>query len=153
MKFTGLPARIVYMVIAIPAVGALGFYSGIFLLPRLAQLPSVLAIQMEASQIFHASLAIAALMAFTAALVALTLPGLRRRRRGGRRVRASISMCMVLVGSLSFAEQGHPALIDLVVAFWLAYVTTFTFVRYGVGDPPRRGSRSAHPQPTSDAAA
>jgi hypothetical protein len=153
MNFTGLPARIVYTVVAIPAVGAAGFFSGILLLPKLARLPGDLAINLEANQIFHASLAIAALLAFTAALLTLTLPWRRRRQRRGRRLRASISMVLVLVGSLSFAEQGHPALIDLAVAFWLAYITTFTFVRYGVRDRARRTSRSAHPQSASGASA
>jgi hypothetical protein len=145
MKLTGLPARIAYTLVVIPAVGAAGFYSGIFLLPKLARLPADLAINLEVTQIFHASLAVAALLAFTAALLTLTLPWKRRRRRSGRRVRASISMILVLLGTLSFAEQGHPALIDLAVAFWLAYVTTFTFVRYGVLDPPPRSSRSRRP--------
>jgi hypothetical protein len=152
MNFTGLPARIVYTVVVIPAVGAAGFYSSIFGLPKLARLPGDLAIDLEATQIFHASLALAALLAFTAALLALTLPWWRRRRRSGRRVRASISMILVLLGTLSFAEQGHPAFIDLAVAFWLAYITTFTFVRYGVLDPPPRSSRSHRPAASVSAA-
>jgi hypothetical protein len=142
MSFTGLPLRILYTAIAIPAVGAAGFFAGVLLLPRLARLPGDLAITLDATQIFHAAIAIAALLAFTAALLTLTLPGQRRRQRRGRRLRASISMIVVLVGSLSFAEQGHPALIDLAVALWLAYITTFTFVRYGLVDRPRSRHRS-----------
>jgi hypothetical protein len=144
MNFTGLPARIVYTAVTVPAVGAAGFFAGVLLLPKLARLPGDLAITLEATQIFHASIAIAALLAFTAALLTLTLPGQRHRQRRGRRLRASISMIVVLAGSLSFAEQGHPALVDLAVALWLAYITTFTFVRYGLVDRPRSRHRSGH---------
>ena len=138
MTATSLPARVAYAVAAIPAAGALGFYSGIVLLPQLAQLLHRTATDADDSQIFMNSIGIGVLMALTVSLAVLTLPWRRRRKRRGRPLRIVISAVIVFGVSLSFAQQGHALIFDLSLAVWLAYTLTFTFVRYGVLDQARR---------------
>ena len=142
MNAYGLPARITYAVVALPAVGTAGFYSAMQLLPRLALLFGGHDAALNDSQTFMASIALASLLALTAALLGLTLPWRRRRKRRGRRVRAVVSTVVLFAASLSFAGQGHALVLDLAVVLWLAYILTYTLVRYGVRDQPRRSSRS-----------
>jgi hypothetical protein len=135
MTLVGLPARIGYAVAALPAAGAAAFYLTIWLLPILSE---PLIGESGGQEIFLTALGVAAVVGFTAFLMALTLPWVRRRRRSGRGVRISISCVVVLVASLAFAGQGHAVYYDLAFAAWLAYVMAFTFVRYGVLDRAKR---------------
>lgn len=139
MTLIGLPARIVYAIVALPAVGAAAFYSTIWLLPILSK---PLIGELDGQEIFLAALGVAAVVGFTACLMALTLPWVRRRRRTGRGVRIGISCVVVLVASLAFADHGHAVYYDLAFAAWLAYVMAFTFVRYGVLDRTGRAAKS-----------
>jgi hypothetical protein len=145
MSAKSLPARIAYAVAAIPSAGAVGFYFGMVGLPQLARLPGDLALVMDGPHTFDSAIGIGALLAFTASLLALTMPWRRRRKRRGRPMRAFISTVIVFAVSLSFTEQGHALLLDLALVLWLAFTLTYTFVRYGVLDQPRRGSNSRDP--------
>ena len=51
---------------------------------------------------------------------------------------SGLSGAFVVLASSAFADLGHPLLVDLAFAAWLAYTVTFTFVRYGVLDQARR---------------
>jgi hypothetical protein len=137
-----------YAVAAIPAAGATGFYASIVLLPKLAGLSWYRLPTMDDQQIFLVALSVAALLAFPAALLGLTMPWRRHRKRRGRAVRAVIAAVLVLGVTLSFAARGHAVAADLALVAWLAYCITFTFVRYGVLDQARRRRRSA-PDPFS----
>jgi hypothetical protein len=142
MNAVGLPARIGYAIVALPAGGAAGFYSTVWLLPKLERYllggdPGI-----DEYRLFLAAVGVGAGLAFTAFLIALTLPWKRRRRRGGRGWRIVASCVVVLLASLAFAGQGHALIYDLAFAGWLAYVTAYTFVRYGVLDRARRSSAS-----------
>ncbi|MGD0798009.1 MAG: hypothetical protein ABR910_09820 [Acidobacteriaceae bacterium] len=143
MNAKGLPARIAYAIAAVPAAGAAGFYAGVVLLPQLARLPGDLNFRMDGRQTFAACIAIGMLLAFTASLLALTLPWRRHRKRRGRPMRAIISTVIVFVAALIFTQQGHALLLDLALVLWLAYALTYTFVRYGVLDQPRRTANPA----------
>jgi hypothetical protein len=145
MSAKSLPARIAYVVAAIPSAGAVGFYLGMVGLPQLARLPGDLALIMDSSQTFDSAIGIGALLAFTASLLALTMPWRRRRKRRGRPMRAIVSTVIVFVASLSFTERGHALILDLALVLWLAFALTYTFVRYGVLDQPRRGPSPSGP--------
>lgn len=140
MSKFGLPARIGYAVVALPAVAAAGFYIRLWLLPMLEKffLGSYSATDDAAD--FASALLVALVVGFTAFLLALTLPWKRRRRRGGRMARVIFSGVFVLVASLAFAGQGHKLIYDLLFAAWLANAMTYTYVRYGVRDRSRRGA-------------
>lgn len=127
-----------YAVVAIPAAGAVGFYASLVLLPKVAQIPGYPYAAMDEQQIFLASIGIGALLAFPASLLGLTMPWRRRRERRGRMLRAILAAVLVLGVTLSFAAKGHAVGVDLALAAWLAYILTFTFVRYGVLDRARR---------------
>ena len=133
MNAVGLPARIGYAVAALAAAGAAGFYASIWLLPKFV---SQVAEDDDGYGLFRMALCIALVLGATAALVGLTLPWKRRKRRGrGRRIVAA-SVIVVLL-SVAFASQGHKILYDLLFAAWLAYVLAFTYVRHGVLDKSR----------------
>jgi hypothetical protein len=143
MKATGLPARIVYAAVALPAAGAAGFYATAFLLPKLGpglglELPAP-----ESEDLFRLALSVGAILAAPAFLCALTLPWRRRRHRGGRRWRLAISAVIVVAASVAFSGLGHSLLYDLAFAAWLAYMLALTYVRYGLVDQKSSGVRSA----------
>ena len=136
MNAVGLPARIGYAVAALAAASAAGFYAGIWLLPKFA---SQAAEADDGYGLFRAALGIALGMGLTAALVGLTLPWKRRKRRGRSR-RIIVAAIVVVLLSVGFASQQHRVLYDLLFAAWLAYVLAFTYVRYGVLDKQRVSS-------------
>jgi hypothetical protein len=141
MSTTGLPARIFYAAVALPLAGAGGFYAGVWLLPKLADLlqhPNA-----DGYRIFNMAVGAGAVLALTAFLIALTLPWKRRKKRRGRPGRIAVACVLVVVASLGFAGLGHRLIYDLVFAVWLAYTVSFTFVRYGVLDQARRTSSVA----------
>ena len=136
MDAEGLPARISYAVVALAVGGAVGFYSSIFLLPKLAtDLPVG---DSYGYGMFQIAVCVAVELGFSAFLVALTLPWRRRKKRRGRTGRIALACGVVLVATLGFAGLGHTLLYDFLFATWLAYVMAFTFVRYGVLDQERR---------------
>jgi hypothetical protein len=141
MSKVGLPARVLYAIVALPTAAAAGFYSRIWLLPRLEKffLGSYSATDDAAD--FASALLVAAVVGFTAFLLALTLPWKRRRRRSGRMARVIFSGVIVLLASVAFAGQGHTLIYDLMFAAWLSYAMAYTYVRYGVRDRSRRGAR------------
>jgi len=143
MNSFSLPARIVYAVVALAGGGAAGFYSSIWLLPRVATYFQWSSAEGDGFDLFKAALGIGAAVALTAFLVAITLPWKRRRKRRGRLGRIVASGVVVVVASLGFAGQGHAVVYDLLFAAWLAYAMAFTFVRYGVLDQERRGPSPA----------
>jgi hypothetical protein len=143
MSAVGLPARIGYAVVALPVGGATGFYSVAWLLPKMSWLLQIPAIVPENYATFVTALYAGAAVAFTASLMALTLPWKRRRKRRGRNWRIGLSGAFVVLASSAFADLGHPLLVDLAFAGWLAYTITFTFVRYGVLDQAKRKSSSS----------
>ena len=142
MNAAGLPARIGYAIVAFPSGGAVGFYSTMWLLPKLERFLLAADPGIEEYRIFLAAVGVGAGLGFTAFLIALTLPWKRRRRRGGRGWRIAVSCVVVLLASLAFAGQGHALIYDLAFAGWLAYVMAYTVVRYGVLDRTRRSSAS-----------
>jgi hypothetical protein len=142
MSAVGLPARIVYAVVALPVGGAAGFYCVVWLLPKMSWLLQIPAIVPENYATFVTALYVGGAVALTASLFVLTLPGKRRRKRRGRTWRIALSSVLVVVASAAFAGLGHTLLVDFAFAAWLAYTVTFTFVRYGVLDQASRRSRS-----------
>ena len=142
MNLVGLPARIGYAVVALAGGGAAGFYSSIFLLPRVESFLQSGDSGGDGFDMFKTALLVGVGLAFTASLIALTMPWRRRRKRRGRTGRMVISCVAVVLASLGFAGQGHAVVYDLVFAAWLAYAMAFTFVRYGVIDQKRRSATS-----------
>jgi hypothetical protein len=138
MNAVGLPARIGYAVAALAAVGAAGFYAGIWLLPKFL---SDTADSDDGYGIFSAAVGIALALGFSAGLLGLTLPWKRRRRKSGRGRRLAISAVFVVLVSIGFASQDHQLLFDLLFAAWLAYALAYTYVRYGVLDTARETGR------------
>jgi hypothetical protein len=143
MNVASLPARIIYAVIALPAGGAVGFYSSMALLPKLAAIFPQLDPGVEGFGIFKMALGVGAALAFTLFLLALTLPWRRHRRRRGRAGRIAVSCVLVVVASAGLAGEGYSTVYDLAFATWLAYTMAFTFVRYGVIDQARGTSASS----------
>jgi hypothetical protein len=142
MKATGLPARIIYATLALPLSVAAGFYSCMYLLPRLmTRYPQI--DPGDGRGIFNLSLGIGAAVAFMAALYMLTLPWSRHRKRRGRPWRIAASVVLVIAASAWFSDMGHRLPLDLLFAAWLAYTMAFTFVRYGVLDRSKRSRSSA----------
>lgn len=140
MKAAGLPARIVYAVVALPVGGAAGFYGSIWLVPKLAQYLFGIDRSAHGLDMFTLCVGIGAAAGFTAFLVGLTLPWKRKRRRTGRDRRIVMGSAFVVMVSAGFSTQHHAIGYDLAFAAWLAYTVAYTFVRYGVFDA---GSSSA----------
>jgi hypothetical protein len=148
MSAVGLPARIVYALMALPVGGAAGFYSVVWVIPKMSWLLQAPNVAPENYTTFVTALYVGGAVAFTASLVALTLPWKRRRKRRGRSWRIALAGVFVVVAAAVFADLGHTLLVDFAFAAWLAYTVTFTFVRYGVLDQARRASsleRAASP--------
>jgi hypothetical protein len=143
MSAVGLPARICYAIVALPAGGAAGFYSVIWLLPKLADLLQQPDLGLENYTMFASALFFGGAVALTASLVALTLPWKRRRKHRGRELRIVLSSIFVVLASAAFSGLGNALIVDLAFAGWLAYTVTFTIVRYGVLDHARRPSNPA----------
>ena len=142
MSTVGLPARIAYAAVALPIGGAAGFYSSVFLLPRLTATYPQLAGDIDWHGMFNMALGVGAMVAFTASLLALTLPWKRHRKRHGRAWRIGISCVLVVVASVGLAGEGYSLIYNLAFAAWLAYTIAFTYVRYGVLDEARWKSSS-----------
>lgn len=141
MSATGLPARIVYAVVATPLAATGGFYLGIFLFNRL--LPGAngdLAPQPGWAE-FVLSLMVGAAIAFPVFWWALTLPQLRLRRRAGRVWRTGFSAAIVLVISVMIRAEGMPLRYTVALMVWMAVILTFTFIRYGLLGGERRAVR------------
>ena len=138
MNAVSLPARIGYAIVALALGAAAGFYGSLWLLPKLVKLLQGPDAALDDFLLFQGALGVATGLAFTAALVALTLPWKRRRRRSGRQGRMIVAGVFVVLVSLSFASQGHALIYDLAFAAWLAYAMAYTFVRYGIVDSARR---------------
>jgi len=134
MRGAGLPARVVYAAIALPAGGVAGFYACVRLLPKLASMLGLSAPEADTEALFRLALSVGAGAALTAFLCALTLPWKRRRQRQGRGIRISVTCVLVVAASLAFAGLGHRLIYDLLFAAWLAYLFALTYVRYGVVD-------------------
>ncbi len=143
MNAVSLPARIVYASAALPLGGAAGFYSCMRFLPEFATDHPQLDRGMEGLGIFKIALIVGATIAFTACLFALTLPWSRRRKRRGRAGRIGLSGVVVMLASIFFADQGFGLVYDFAFVIWLTYTVTFTFVRYGLLDQPKRAAASA----------
>ena len=138
MDGVGLPARIGHAIAALALGAVIGFYCSIWLLPKLVTLLQGPDAGVDEFLLFQGALGVGTGLAFTAALVALTLPWKRHRRRSGRQRRIVVSGVFVVLASLSFASQGHALIYDLAFAVWLAYAMAYTFVRYCVLDSARR---------------
>jgi len=138
MTAVSLPARIVYAVLAFPLGAAAGFYLSTPLFIKLAPLFHDPYPSMEGFGVFVMALGVGAASGLTVFLVALTLPWKRRRKRRGRAGRAIFAALFILLASLFLADQGNALIYDLAIATWLALAMSFTFVRYGVLDQPRR---------------
>ena len=144
MNAVGLPARIIYATVALPLGGAVGFYGGIWLLPRFAgAFMRVNPSNLQGYGMFESSVELGIAFAFMAFLLGLTLPKIRHRKHRGRSQRMTIAGIFVVLASLAFAGEGHPVSWDLAFAAWLAYTVALTYVRYGVIDRARRSSASA----------
>jgi O-antigen/teichoic acid export membrane protein len=137
MNATGLPARMVYAVVALALGFAAGFYATLWEYPILLLRLQGIDADLDGYEIFKVALGVAAVVAFTAFLMALTLPWSRHRRRSGRGGRLAISGVLVVLASLVFAGLHHRVIYDLAFAVWLAYVMAYTYVRYGLRDPRR----------------
>lgn len=150
MKKTGLPARIFYAVVALALGAAAGFYATLWEYPILLLRFQGANADLDGYEIFKTAVAVGVAFAYTAFLLALTLPWDRPRRRSGRRVRLAISAVIVVLASLAFAGLHHRAIYDLAFAAWLAYVTAYTYVRYGLLDPKRRSTGPTAASASSD---
>lgn len=144
MSAASLPARIIYTVVAVPLGGAAGFYTIMFLLPKLVARYPKLNTGMSGQEMYNLAVGVGAGVAFTVALFALTLPWIRHRKRSGRPWRVGLSCVLVVVTSAGFAAEVHRLILDLFFAAWLAYTMAYTFVRYGVVDDARRASSSRY---------
>jgi len=140
MNADGLLARIGYTVVALPLGGVVGFYSSIWLLPKLAARFPQVDPGVDGRGFFNLALSVGAALAFSASLLALTLPWSRHRKRRGRPWRITLSCVVVVVVSAAFAAEVHGLVYDLAFAAWLAYTMAYTFVRYGVIDQASRSS-------------
>lgn len=137
MKATGLAARIIYAVLAIPAALTAGFCATAWLLPRVAPALGIASPPPQSEELFRLALSVGAILVVPAFFCALTLPWRRRRQRSGRNWRLAMSAVIVVAASLAFAGLGHTLRYDLLFAVWLAYTLTLTFVRYGLVDRKR----------------
>jgi hypothetical protein len=138
MNASGLPARIGYTVVALPLGGGAGFYLSMYLLPKLAARYPQIDPGLDGQGLFNVALGVSGAVAFSVALLALTLPWSRRRKRHGRSWRIALAGVLVVIASAAFAAEVHGLVVDLVFAAWMAYMMAYTFVRYGVTDHVRR---------------
>lgn len=143
MKATGLAARVLYAMVALPVVFALGFYATVWLLPKMAPIFGLESPGRETEDLFRLGLDVGGIVAVPAFLCGLTLPWRRRRHRRGRRWRLAISAVIVVGASLVFADAGHSLGYDLLFAAWLSYTLTLTFVRYGLVDQRSKPAAAA----------
>ena len=150
MHSVGLPARICYAIVALPLGGAVGFAMAYWAFPAMSKFLMGWEANADPNKKFVA-LGWGFAVAFTAFLLALTLPWRRRKRRSGRMRRTVVAGAFVLVTSLGFAGLGHAFLYDLAFATWLSYLTAFTFVRYGVLDSGRPAATSSVSSSSDDA--
>lgn len=134
MNADSLPARIIYAAVTLPLAGAAGFYASLWLIPKVALHFQGADADLDGYRIFSIALWVGAGLAWTASLVALTLPWKRRRRRVGRTRRIALAAVFVVLTSMAFAAESDALLYDLAFASWLGYVMAYTFVRYGVAD-------------------
>lgn len=128
----------IYAVLALALGGVGGFYAAMWEYPILLLRFQGADADLDGQGIFMVALSAGAVVAFTAFMMALTLPWSRPRRRSGRGVRFAIAAVFVVIASLGFAGLHHHVIYDLTFAAWLAYVTAYTYVRYGLRDPRRR---------------
>jgi len=147
MNAVGLPARVGYAVGALVIAGTAGFYASMWLLPKFV---SDAGDDDDGYGIFRAALGIGLALGFSAALVGLTLPWKRHRRRSGRGRRIAISFLFVVGLSVGFASQQHLLLLDLLFAVWIAYTLAYTYVRYGVRDKAKAHSSEDSPAITAN---
>ena len=150
MNATGLPARMIYAVVALALGGVAGFYATMWEYPILLLRFQGIDADLDGYEIFKVALGVAAVVAFTAFLLALTMPWSRHRRRSGRGRRLAISGVFVVLASLAFAGLHHRVILDLAFAAWLAYVMAYTYVRYGLRDPRRRHTTYAGASSATD---
>ena len=141
MRATGLAARVLYAVVALPVGFAVGFYATVWLLPVAAPILGIASPAAETEDLFRLGLSVGGIVAVPAFLCALTLPWRRRRHRRGRVWRLAISAVIVVAASLVFAGLGHSLRYDLLFAVWLGYTLALTFVRYGLVDQKSIGPR------------
>jgi len=137
MNALGLQARVGYAVAALLVLGTAGFYLAVWILPKFVSATSV---DDDGYGIFRAAIGIALAMGLSGALIGLTLPWRRRRRRSGRGRRIALSFLFVVGLSIGFASQQHSLVLDLLVAAWLAYAFAYTYVRHGILDRPGKHS-------------
>jgi hypothetical protein len=137
MKATGLTARIIYAILAVPAALTVGFCATAWLLPKVAPILGIASPPPQSEDLFRLALSVGAILVVPAFFCALTLPWRRRRQRSGRNWRLAVSAIIVVAASLAFAGMGHSLRYDLLFAVWLAYTLALTFVRYGVVDRTR----------------
>src|ERR1017187_499159 len=112
MSLASLPARIVYALIAVPVGGGAGFYSCMLLSPKLALYFPRLDGGPEGFGVFKIALGVGAALAFTLALLALTLPWTRHRKRRGRTWRITASCIVVVVASAGLSVEGYSLIYD-----------------------------------------
>jgi hypothetical protein len=149
MNASSLPARLGYAIVAIPVGEAAGFAVAYWVFPAIEKF--VLNWAPAAEDKMSTAFGVGAAVAFTAFLLALTLPWRRRKRRSGRMRRSIIAGVFVLLASLAFAGLGHGIVYDLAFTVWLAYLTAFTYVRYGVLDRARQTGVSTEPSSSDNA--
>ena len=147
MNAIALPARIGYAVGALVVAGTAGFYGSMWLLPKLV---SDTGGDDDGYGIFRAAVGIGLAMGFSGALLGLTLPWKRRRRKSGRGRRIAISFLFVVGLSVGFASQQHLLLLDLLFAVWIAYTLAYTYVRYGVRDKSKANPSEDSPAVTAN---
>lgn len=133
--------------LALGAVG--GFYATMWEYPIVVLRFEGANADLDGYEIFMVALGVGAALAFTAFLLGLTLPWKRPRRRSGRRGRLAVAGVFVVVASLAFAGLRHPVIYDVAFAAWLAYLTAYTYVRYGVRDPKKRRATYSYSEDVS----
>ncbi len=139
MNASGLPARIVYTAVALPLGGAAGFYLSMYLLPHVGARFPQLDSGVNGERFFYLALGVGSAIAFSAALLALTMPWTRHRKRRGRPWRITLSCVLVVVASVAFAAEVRGLVCDLVFAVWMALIDgVLHLMRYGVVDDGRR---------------
>ncbi len=146
MNGVGLPARILYALLAAPVGVAAGFYAVMWLLPTMTGEFPQLAADGDGFNIFKIAIGVGAALALSLSLLALTLPWKRHRKRSGRAGRMAAAGMIVVVASMGFSAERFSLAFDLLFATWLAYTMAFTFVRYGVLDQAKRSSGAGTPR-------
>ena len=119
---------------------AVVFFYVMGVLPELTRIFPELDPGMDGYLIFKIAIGAAAAIAFSLSLYELTQPGIRPRKRRGRRLRMTSSGVFVVASSLVFNGLGLGWLWDILFAAWLTYTVAYTFIRYGVMDEPVRSS-------------